>query len=176
MIYIMFQSTWIFMPRLEASRPRLVGRSVGLSVGLQNKFCYEVAFKTRFAFKTSFAMKLASKQGLLSKQVLLWSCLQNKVCFHERDISPKHKQTSKQKQFLFISSKHKRNVSGFKLPSKQKQFLLIYSYPLSNRGGMARISSAAVLGIHDDVILASADPQWLSTPHSQLMVSQAGWP
>ena len=63
------------MPRLEASRPRLVGlsvcRSVGRSVGLQNKFCYEVAFKTRFAFKTSFAMKLASKQGLLSKQVLL---------------------------------------------------------------------------------------------------------
>jgi len=122
----------IFMPRLEASRPRLVRRSVCLSVGLQNKFCYEVAFKTRFAFKTSFAMKLASKQGLLSKQVLLWSWLQNKVCFHERDISPKHKQTSKQ---------------------KQQQFLFIYSYPLSNRGAMARDSGAEVPGIHDDVVL-----------------------
>jgi hypothetical protein len=41
------------MPRLEASRPRLVGRSVGWLVGL-------------LVFKTSFAMKLPSKQGLLS--------------------------------------------------------------------------------------------------------------
>ena len=89
------------MPRLEASRPRLVRRSVGLSVGLQNKFCYEVAFKTRFAL-------------------------------NERDISPKQKQTSKQ---------------------KQQQFLFIYSYPLSNRGDMARDSGAEVPGIHDDVVL-----------------------
>ena len=42
-----------------------------------------------------FAMKLASKQGVLSKQVLLWSCLQNKVCFQWEVISPKHGQTSK---------------------------------------------------------------------------------
>ena len=48
----------VFMPRLEASRPRLVCLSVCRSV------CLSV-------FKTSFAMKLPSKQGLLSKQVLL---------------------------------------------------------------------------------------------------------
>jgi hypothetical protein len=55
---------------------------VGWSVGLQNKFCYEVAFKTRIAFnerdispkhrqKTSFAMKLPSKQGMLSMRGII---------------------------------------------------------------------------------------------------------
>ena len=32
---------------------------------------------------------------MLSKQVLLWSCLQNKICFQWEGISPKHRQTSK---------------------------------------------------------------------------------
>ena len=58
--------TQIFKPRLEASRPRLVGWSVCWLVGLQNKICYEVAFKTKGAFKTSFALKLPSNQDLLS--------------------------------------------------------------------------------------------------------------
>ena len=47
------------------------------------------------ATKMTARLTLPSKQGVLSKQVLLWSCLQNKVCFQWEGISPKHRQTSK---------------------------------------------------------------------------------
>ena len=39
------------------------------------------------------------------------------------------------------------------LQLKNKQFLFIYSNPLSNRGAMARASSAEVPGKYDDLVL-----------------------
>jgi hypothetical protein len=122
------------MPRLEASRPRLVrlsvGRSVCRSVGLsskqvllcsclqnkvcfQNKFCYEVGFKTRFAFKTSFAMKLASKQGISARNT--------------------NKQANKNNNSFCLSTV---------IPCR-----IGVPWPL------ARDSGAEVPGIHDDVVL-----------------------
>ena len=47
------------------------------------------------------------------------------------------------------TNKHQTKLLQF----KNKQFLFIYSYPLSNRGAMARNSSAEVPGKHDDVVL-----------------------
>ena len=47
------------------------------------------------------------------------------------------------------TNKHQTKLLQF----KNKQFLLIYSYPLSNRGAMARTSSAEVPGKHADVVL-----------------------
>ena len=48
------------------------------------------------------------------------------------------------------------------LPNAQSVKILITVILLSNQGAMAKASGA--------------DPQWLSAPHSQIMVSQAGWP
>ena len=39
------------------------------------------------------------------------------------------------------------------LQFKNKQFLFIYSYPLSNRGAMAKANTAEVPEKHDDVVL-----------------------
>ena len=78
------------MLRTEASRPRLVG----WSVGLQNKISYEPA--------------LSSKQDLLSMRGVAISPqhketnIQNNICYEIvfvwMDISPQHKETNEQKQ------------------------------------------------------------------------------
>ena len=54
----------------------------------------------------------------------------------------------------------------------------LYSYPLSNRGAMARASSADVPAKYDDVVLIQLVLTQLAkcSPFPQLMVSQADWP
>ena len=56
--------------------------------------------------------------------------------------------------------------------------MFIYSYPLSNRGAIAKASGAEVLVKHDDVVLIQLVLTQLAkcSPFPQLMVSQAGWP
>ena len=131
------------MPWLEASRAhcvgqsvsRLVCRSVGLLVGLSGCLQKKLARERGGILLRSCLQnkaKLPPNKGLPSKQVLLWRCLQNNVCFLWEGFSPKHKQTST-----------KPNCYSLK----------INSYPLSNRGAMARTSGAEVSGKHDDVVL-----------------------
>ena len=64
------------------------------------------------------------------------------------------------------------------LKFKNKQFLFIYSYPLSNRGAMAKASGAEVPGKHDDVVFIQLVLTQLAkcSPFPYLMVSQADWP
>ena len=101
-----------------------------------------------------------SQNDSLSGPVCLSVCLS--ICprfINEADVSPKNKQT-KLLQF------------------KNKQFLFIYSYPLSNRGAMAKANGAEVPEKHDDVVLIQLVLTQLAkcSPFPQLMVSQASWP
>ena len=72
------------------------------------------------------------------------------------------------------TNKHQTKLLQF----KNKQFLFIYSYPLSNRGAMAKASGAEVLVKHDDVVLIQLVLTQLAkcSPFPYLMVSQADWP
>ena len=72
------------------------------------------------------------------------------------------------------TNKHQTKLLQF----KNKQFLFIYSYPLSNRGVMAKASGAEVPEKHDDVVLIQLVLTQLAkcSPFPQLMVSQASWP
>ena len=72
------------------------------------------------------------------------------------------------------TNKHQTKLLQF----KNKQFLFIYSYPLSNRGAMAKASSAEVPEKHDDVVLIQLVLTQLAkcSPFPKLMVSQADWP
>ena len=57
-------------------------------------------------------------------------------------------------QYIIVWTQLQKNKNQTKLLQfKNKQFLFIYSYPLSNRGAMARASSAEVPGKYDDVVL-----------------------
>ena len=67
----------------------------------------------------------------VSVKTTFW-LIQDKV-----DVCPKNKQTNK----------HQTKLLQF----KNKQFLFIYSYPLSNRGAVAKASGAEVPQKYDDV-------------------------
>ena len=72
------------------------------------------------------------------------------------------------------TNKHQTKLLQF----KNKQFLFIYSYPLSNRGAMAKASCAEVLVKHDVVVLIQLVLTKLAKgyPFPYVMVSQADWP
>ena len=60
-----------------------------------------------------------------------------------------------------LNTKKQTNENN-NIKERNKKKILTTVIPLSNQGAMAKASGA--------------DPQWLSAPHSQIMVSQAGWP
>jgi hypothetical protein len=59
-------------------------------------------------------------------------------------------------------NKKKQTNKHNNIKERNKKKILSTVIPLSNQGTMARASNA--------------DPQWISAPNSQIMVSQAGWP
>jgi hypothetical protein len=62
-----------------------------------------------------------------------------------RGISPKYKVTNKRKGEKITNKQ--------RVKRKSKKKILTTVIPLSNRGVMARASSAEVLGRHDDIVL-----------------------